>query len=130
MLGPFHTDDAEEMANGGSMSHDPNGTPLLVVCTLKDRHGQPIIGAQVDIWETDSHGFYDVQYPGRTGPDGRAVLHSDEQGFWFKAIVPVSYPVPVDGPVGDMLRILNRHPYRPAHVHFEFAKDGYDRYIT
>jgi protocatechuate 3,4-dioxygenase beta subunit len=83
------------------------------------------------MWETDSNGFYDVQYTERDGPNGRAVLHSDDQGnFWFKAIVPVPYPVPHDGPVGQLLRILNRHPMRPSHMHFMFEKPGYDHLIT
>ncbi|KAM6505369.1 hypothetical protein FSOLCH5_014589 [Fusarium solani] len=92
---------------------------------------QPISGAEIDVWETDSKGFYDVQYAERSGPDGRAVLTSDEMGnFWFKAIVPVPYPIPHDGPVGKLLKVLNRHPYRPSHMHFMFKKDGYDPLIT
>lgn len=131
VLGPFHTEDAHDVPNGESISHDADGTPLLIYCILKNTQGKPIVGAKVDVWETDSHGFYDVQYKDRKEPDGRAVLHSDDNGVvWFKGIVPVSYPVPVDGPVGDLLRSLKRHPYRPAHVHFMFEKEGYDHFIT
>lgn len=58
-------------------------------------------------------------------------MYSDEEGnFWFKAIKPVSYPIPHDGPVGKLLKKLKRHPYRPAHVHFMFEKEGYDHLIT
>lgn len=131
VLGPFHTDDAEEEANGDVISHDPEGIPMLCVGSVKDTAGNPIEGAVVDIWETDSKGLYDVQYSNRKGPEGRAVLHSDKDGmFWFKGIVPVSYPVPCDGPVGELLHALHRHPYRPAHVHFMIAKEGFDQLIT
>ncbi|THW87556.1 aromatic compound dioxygenase [Aureobasidium pullulans] len=131
VLGPFHTHEAEHSHNGGSISQDADGEPLLVVCTVKDVDGNPISGAKVDVWETDSKGFYDVQHADRTGPDGRAVLTSDSAGnFWFKAILPVPYPIPHDGPVGGLLKKLNRHPYRPSHMHFMFDKSGYDPLIT
>ncbi|KAI1061326.1 hypothetical protein LB507_011323 [Fusarium sp. FIESC RH6] len=131
VLGPFHTHEAEHVGEGSLISHDPDGEPLLVLCTLKDIDGKPIDGASIDVWETDSKGFYDVQHADRNGPDGRAVLKSDSEGnFWFKAIVPVPYPIPHDGPVGKLLKILGRHPYRPSHMHFMFKKDGYDPLIT
>lgn len=113
------------------MSHDPKGEPLLVVCTIKDTHGKPLEGVKIDIWETDSTGHYDVQYPGRDGPDGRCIMRSDKDGvFWFNAITPVPYPIPHDGPVGKLLKKLHRHPYRPSHMHFMFEKEGYDHLIT
>lgn len=131
VLGPFHTHEAEDMAHGSLMSHDPQGEPCLVVCTVKDSHGKPIEDIKVDIWETDSTGKYDVQHPDRDGPDGRCVMKTDRNGiFWFKAIRPVSYPIPHDGPVGKLLLKLHRHPYRPSHMHFMFDKPGYDRLIT
>ncbi|KKY17431.1 putative catechol dioxygenase [Phaeomoniella chlamydospora] len=131
VLGPFHTLEAELKTNGESMSHDPNGKPLLVLCNIKDTNGQPIEGVNVDIWETDSSGKYDVQHEDYGGPDGRCVMKSDEKGvFWFKGIVPVSYPIPYDGPVGKFLKQVYRHPYRPAHMHFMFQKEGYDHLIT
>jgi protocatechuate 3,4-dioxygenase beta subunit len=131
VLGPFHTHEAQLEANGGSLSHDPDGEPCLVLCTVKDTAGKPVHDVKIDIWETDSKGFYDVQYAERDGPDGRAVMKSDEDGvFWFKAIVPVPYPIPHDGPVGQLLKKLKRHPYRPSHMHFMFEKPGFDHLIT
>ncbi|EON65303.1 catechol dioxygenase [Coniosporium apollinis CBS 100218] len=131
VLGPFHTHEAQPEPNGGSISHDPDGEPCLVLCTVKDTSGKPIEEVKIDIWETDSKGFYDVQYADREGPDGRAVMESDSDGiFWFKAIVPVPYPIPHDGPVGKLLKLLKRHPYRPSHMHFMFEKPGYDHLIT
>ncbi|KAJ9650782.1 hypothetical protein H2198_009919 [Neophaeococcomyces mojaviensis] len=131
LLGPFHTDDAEHLQNGALISQDTAGEPLLVVCAIKDTSGKPISGVDVDIWETDSTGHYDVQYANRSGPDGRCVMTSDAEGkFWFKGIVPVSYPIPHDGPVGQLLKSLGRHPWRPAHMHFTFEKAGWDKLVT
>lgn len=133
MLGPYHTHDAQDKSVGSNISADPDGEPLLCLCTVKSTNGKPIPGVKIDIWETDSHGVYDVQYENYSGdkPDGRGVMHSDDDGvFWFKAIVPVPYRIPDDGPVGKMLRTLGRHPWRPSHMHFMFEKPGYDHLIT
>ena len=131
VLGPFHSHEAEHVEHGSLMSHDENGEPLLALCTVKDTKGNPIPGVKIDIWETDSSGFYDVQHLDREGPDGRCILTSDSQGeFWFKAIVPVPYPIPHDGPVGKLLLQLKRHPMRPSHMHFMFDKEGWDQLIT
>ena len=131
MLGPFHTHEAEEMPNGDQMSHDSKGDPCLVTCRITDRQGNPIEGVKVDSWETDSTGRYDVQYNNRAGPDGRCIVKSDSEGrFWFKAIKPVSYPIPDDGPVGRFLAVLQRHAFRPAHIHFILEKPGYDPLVT
>ena len=131
VLGPFHSHEAKEMQNGSEISHDAEGEPCLVLCTIKDSHGSPIEDVKVDVWETDSAGRYDVQYPDRKQPDGRGVLKSDQNGcFWFMAVKPVPYPIPDDGPVGKLLQNLLRHSFRPAHMHFMFEKVGYDHLIT
>ncbi|KAE8354955.1 Intradiol ring-cleavage dioxygenase [Aspergillus coremiiformis] len=131
VLGPFHSHEADDMAHGDCLSRDVQGEPLLVVCSVTDTRGRPVEGVKVDIWETDSTGHYDVQYAGRCGPDGRGVMRSDSAGvFWFKAITPVPYPIPHDGPVGRLLRLLRRHPYRPGHMHFMFEREGFDHLIT
>ncbi|KAI0017879.1 dioxygenase [Xylariomycetidae sp. FL0641] len=131
VLGPFHTHDAPPLAHGSNMAADPAGEPLLCVCTVRDTAGRPVKGAKIDIWETDSSGHYDVQHPGREEPSERCVMLSDDEGrFWFKAIRPVSYPIPHDGPVGKLLARLGRHCWRPAHLHFMFEKEGMDHLIT
>jgi protocatechuate 3,4-dioxygenase beta subunit len=113
------------------IAHDPDGEPCLVLCSIKDTNGKAVSGVRIDVWETDSKGLYDVQYAEREGPDQRAVMTSDEEGnFWFKAIVPVPYPIPSDGPVGQLLKALKRHCYRPSHMHFMFEKEGFDHLIT
>ena len=119
------------MSSGDTMSHDPQGDPCLCLMSVKDKQGNPISDVKIDIWETDSSGHYDVQYNDRKEPDGRCVMRSDSEGkFWYKAIRPVSYPIPHDGPVGKLLLHLRRHPFRPAHMHFMFEKEGWDHLIT
>ncbi|KAL8927280.1 MAG: hypothetical protein Q9208_002457 [Pyrenodesmia sp. 3 TL-2023] len=130
VLGPFHTQDHPPLSAGDSLSHDPQGGPCLVLCSISDTQGTPIPDVEIDIWETDSSGHYDVQYESG-GTNGRGVMHSDQDGkFWFKGIVPVSYPVPNDGPVGKLLALLGRHPWRPAHMHFWLRKEGWDGLVT
>ncbi|KAL4868872.1 hypothetical protein BDV12DRAFT_208938 [Aspergillus spectabilis] len=131
VLGPFHTNDAPVTENGYTLHNDPDCIPLFVLCSIRDSVGHAIPGVQCDVWEGDSKGFYDIQNPHRSAPDGRAVLHSNEAGiFFFRGLVPVPYPIPGDGPVGAMLKLLNRHPNRPGHVHFMLQKEGYDKLVT
>lgn len=104
---------------------------MLAICTVKNVEGRPIPDVLIDIWETDSSGHYDVQHTGRNEPSERCIMRSDEEGrFWFQGLKPVSYRIPNDGPVGKLLGLLNRHCWRPAHVHFMFGKEGWDRLIT
>ncbi len=113
------------------MSSDPEGEPLLCICTVKDTAGKPLEGVKIDIWETDSGGHYDVQHSDRGEPSERCIMVSDKEGrFWFKGIRPVSYPIPHDGPAGKLLMHLGRHCWRPAHLHFMFEKEGLDHLIT
>ncbi|KAK9465025.1 hydroxyquinol 1,2-dioxygenase-like protein [Lipomyces arxii] len=131
VLGPFHTQDAHEFKIGDSICSSGKGETCLVRCTVRDTSGIPIEGVSVDIWETDDTGHYDTQYDDRTGPDCRGILKSNKNGkIWFKAIRPVPYPIPHDGPVGKLLDKLGRHPYRPSHMHFMFHKPGYDALVT
>jgi protocatechuate 3,4-dioxygenase beta subunit len=133
VLGPFYTDDAQDVANGDSIASSGKGEVCLVLATIKDTKGKPIEGARINVWETDGNGLYDNQYEERDGPDMRGRLTSDQHGeFYFKCVKPVSYPVPVDGPVGKLLGKLHRHAYRPAHIHFRINVPGniYDDLVT
>ena len=133
VLGPFHTDDALDIPNGDSIASPGKGETCLVLATVKDTAGRPIEGAKVDVWETDGHGRYDNQYENRDRPDMRARLTSNADGeFYFKCVKPVSYSVPRDGPVGILLGKLERHAYRPAHIHFYISVPGniYDDLVT
>lgn len=133
VLGPFHTDDAENVANGESIASPGKGETCLVLATVKNTQGQPIEGAQIDVWETDGEGRYDNQYEVRDRPDMRGRLTSDTNGdVYFKCVKPVSYSAPTDGPVGVLLEKLHRHAYRPAHIHFLITvpESEYDDLVT
>jgi hydroxyquinol 1,2-dioxygenase len=91
--------------------------------------GEPIAGARVEIWQADDAGFYDVQNGDE--PMGRGHLFTDEQGhFEFWSVKPEAYPIPADGPVGELLEAGGRGPMRPAHIHFMVTAEGYQRLIT
>src|SRR6185369_2302582 len=94
--------------------------------------GEPLPGALVDVWQANEEGFYDVQQPGIQPENNlRALFTADEQGrFWFRSIVPKYYPIPDDGPVGQLLAATGRHPYRPAHLHFIVSAPGYRTVTT
>jgi hydroxyquinol 1,2-dioxygenase len=130
VLGPFYVADPPEFPLGADISPNRAGRPLFVEGTVRGPDGKPIAGATVDTWHSDEDGYYDVQ--GETGDlTMRARLRTDGEGrFWFRTIVPSFYPIPADGPVGDMLALQGRHPYRPAHVHFMIAAPGCDTLVT
>jgi hydroxyquinol 1,2-dioxygenase len=129
VLGPFYVEDPPAAELGADISGGRPGERLLVEGTVRALDGSPIAGATVDTWHSDSEGYYDVQQGGETSMRARFTTDA-EGGFRFWSIVPSSYPIPDDGPVGQMLRAQGRHPYRPAHVHFLIAAPGYRRLVT
>jgi protocatechuate 3,4-dioxygenase beta subunit len=132
VLGPFHVADAPVRRMGDTINLEDKGEPLLVSGTVVDERGRPIEGATLDVWQASSEGFYDVQQKG-VQPDmnlrGRFVTGADGR-YWFRSSKPLFYPIPSDGPVGDLLRNLGRHPYRPAHIHFIVSAPGYEPIVT
>jgi protocatechuate 3,4-dioxygenase beta subunit len=133
VTGPFHTR-AKLMALGDNIANGPEwerGEPTLVSGTVSDSEGKPIANALVDVWQSDDIGYYDIQDVNQPEMNLRGVFKTDENGrFWFKTIKPAAYPVPTDGPVGELLRASGRHAMRPAHIHFMISADGYERLIT
>jgi protocatechuate 3,4-dioxygenase beta subunit len=117
VLGPFHNH-AHEFENGQSIaSKGAIGEPMLIRGTVSDTDGKPLEGAAVDVWETNGNGFYDMQDPEKDEPDCRGIFHTDQEGrFALVGVRCVDYPIPFDGPVGVLLRLLNRSNVRPAHV--------------
>jgi catechol 1,2-dioxygenase len=127
VLGPFHMVESPIRELGEDINLDGKGTPCLVSGRVTGPEGEPLAGATVDVWQTNEDGFYDVQQPG-IQPAGnlRGLFTTDEQGrFWFRSVVPRFYPIPDDGPVGQLLAATGRHPNRPAHLHFIAAAEGY-----
>lgn len=132
VFGPFHVKDAPIREMGAQISLDGKGEPCLFEGRVLDLDGQPLEGACVDVWSDNADGYYDVQQPdiqpkwnnrGRfiTGPDGR---------YSFIGIKPVCYPIPDDGPVGQLLAKIGRHPWRPAHMHYLVTAPGCQTLIT
>ncbi|HYX95972.1 MAG TPA: intradiol ring-cleavage dioxygenase, partial [Geodermatophilus sp.] len=127
VLGPFHMVESPPRQLGEDINLDRKGTPCLVSGRVTGPDGEPLAGASVDVWQTNEDGFYDVQQPG-IQPAGnlRGLFTTDAQGrFWFRSVVPRYYPIPDDGPVGQLLAATGRHPNRPAHLHFIAAAEGY-----
>ena len=132
VFGPFHVDDAPAAAQGADLAGGAPGVPLFVDARIVDLQGRPIAGAEVDVWQADEEGLYDVQRP-ELGSTRRArgVLRSDADGrVRFRSITPSPYPVPTDGPVGQLLLASGRHPWRPAHLHFLIRAEGFQTLIT
>ncbi|PBI89295.1 Hydroxyquinol 1,2-dioxygenase [Variovorax boronicumulans] len=134
VFGPFFVDGAPKFDNGDDIANGAKGTPCFVRGTVKSLDGRPIAGAVIDVWQSDEEGFYDVQSPIASGEHehrARGQLRSDaEGGFNFRSILAHHYPIPHDGPVGAMLDALDRHPWRPAHLHFMIEAPGHERLIT
>jgi protocatechuate 3,4-dioxygenase beta subunit len=132
VLGPFHVANAPELPMGANICLDRKGEQMAIFGRVVDTEGKPIAGAVLDVWQANDEGFYDVQQKGiqpefnlrgvfRTGPDGR---------YWFRAVKPRYYPIPADGPVGQLLAALGRHPNRPAHFHYILKADGFETLTT
>jgi hydroxyquinol 1,2-dioxygenase len=133
LLGPFYVEGRPNADNGADISDGVTGTPMFVTGRVVDEHGKPVAGAHVDTWHSDGEGFYDVQQTEKLHNElaMRALLTTDEDGrFWYRSITPRYYPVPTDGPCGEILRAANRSPMRPQHVHFWFKAEGYQPLIT
>lgn len=129
VLGPFHRDDAPSLALGDAITALDDQEVARVSGQICDAAGSPIAGAKIDVWQAGPDGFYDVQKEG--GVDLRGVFHSDHDGqYHFKTVMPEFYPVPTDGPVGQLLDAAKRHPFRPAHIHFMITAPGYQPLIT
>lgn len=132
VLGPFHVGDAPEYPMGTNICLDQKGEDLLVRGKITDVDGNPLEGVKIDVWQANDEGYYDVQQKG-IQPDFnlRGVFKTGADGtYWFKAVRPKHYSIPDDGPVGDLLRRLGRHPFRPAHLHYIVSKEGFDELTT
>jgi len=132
LLGPFWRMNSPRTENGGSIVRSPTPGPVLFVnCWLKDTNGKPIEGAEVDVWHSSPEGFYEQQDPKQAPMNLRGKFVTDAQGhFGFRSVKPAGYPIPIDGPVGDLLRAGNRHNFRPAHLHFLIFKEGFKTLIS
>lgn len=127
LMGPFWRQDAPRMASGASLVRSPTaGVPIFVNAWVRDRQGQPVADAAVDVWHTSAEGFYENQDPEQADMNLRGKFTTDAQGhIAFQSVKPAGYPIPLSGPVGALLRAQSRHNMRPAHIHFMIHKPGY-----
>ena len=131
VLGPFFVHGAPEIENGGDMAAGWSGGPTYVSGRVLSTEGKPLAGALLDLWQSNSEGSYDVQLADTGGKQLRAKLRTDAEGrFRLRTILPTSYPVPTDGPMGLVLERMGRHPMRPAHLHFMVSAPGYETVVT
>ena len=129
VLGPFHAP-APEIKLGDNIAIQVEGEKCFVKGTVKNSEGLTIAGASVDVWQSGPDGLYDVQ-KGNNIVDLRGKMQTDADGnYYFKTVKPHFYPVPTDGPVGEVLNLLGRHPFRPAHIHFMVKAEGYKDLTT
>lgn len=130
VFGPFFVDDAPEVPLGGDIARGLAGTPCWVTGSVASTTGVPVAGARIDVWEADDDGLYDVQRPGGE-ISGRGWLRSGPDGAYrFWSVRPSPYPIPDDGPVGDLLAATGRGPMRPAHLHVRVEAPGYRTLVT
>lgn len=127
LLGPFWRAGSPRVQNGGSIIRSETvGMPMFVTALVKDLIGKPVAGAEVDVWHTSGEGIYENQDAGQADWNLRGKFTTDAEGrIWFRSIKPAGYPIPINGPVGDLLRAQGRHNMRPAHIHFLVFKPGY-----
>ncbi|QOT81955.1 intradiol ring-cleavage dioxygenase [Cupriavidus basilensis] len=135
VLGPFFVNGSPGYENGEDLSNGAKGRPCLVSGRVIGLQGEPVAGAELEVWQSDEDGFYDVQYgdpqEAGSGHQARGHLRTLPDGrFHFRSILPEAYPIPHDGPVGRLLDALGRHPWRPAHLHFWIKAPGYEPLIT
>ncbi len=131
VVGPFHVEGSPHYALGADVSNGAVGQPCLVRGRVLGLGGEVVPNAVIEVWQADAAGNYDVQYADLAEHRARGVLRSDaEGGFHFRSIVAEPYPIPSDGPVGELLKATRRHPWRPAHLHFMIKADGYETLTT
>jgi catechol 1,2-dioxygenase len=132
VFGPFHVEDAPARAMGESIVVDPgDGEVVIFSGVVRNLAGEPIAGAELDVWETAANGLYDVQDPEQTAMNMRGRFTTGVDGpYEFVGVRPVAYSIPGDGPAGDLLFVNGRHNWRPGHVHLMVSADGYQTVIT
>jgi hydroxyquinol 1,2-dioxygenase len=131
LLGPFYRQDAPMMKLGDSIISKSQGTEVVFYGRVLDSKGRGIPNALVQIWEPDETGNYDLQKHDPSVMDLRGCFHADSEGrYHFRGLCPLGYMIPMDGPVGDMIRAQKRHGYRPAHIHFVIGAPGYRELVT
>ena len=131
LLGPFYRQDSPPRKLGESILSDPRGPQICIYGQVVDSTGKGIPNASIEIWQTDDEGVYDLQRNDPSVMDLRGWYHADAEGkYYLRTVRPLGYLIPMDGPVGDMIRAQGRHGFRPAHIHFLIGAPGYRELVT
>jgi catechol 1,2-dioxygenase len=131
VLGPFYAAGSPEREYGASIVERPSGELTWYTGRITDTEGQPIAGATLDIWQNADDMLYAVQNPDAPPDNLRGVFRTRPDGsFAFLGVRPTDYPIPADGPVGQLLARTGRHPWRPAHIHVIVSAPGYQSVAT
>jgi catechol 1,2-dioxygenase len=130
VFGPFYIAGMPDREFGENMALIP-GSVSLITGVVRDPDGNPLPGATLDVWQTAENGQYSGQDVTQPHGNLRGRYRADDQGrYAIRSVVPVSYPIPTDGPVGELLQAAGRHPWRPAHLHFMLDAPGHRRLVT
>jgi len=131
LLGPFYREASPKLAAGSQIARTVRpGSECVLYGRVTDVHGKPIADATVSIWQTGADGLYDIQ-ESSASIDYRGVFATDADGlFLVRTVKPIGYSIPMDGPVGEMIRAQKRHGMRPAHIHFLVGAPGYRELVT
>lgn len=131
LLGPFYREATAELPPGALITNNEADPQIVIFGRVLDEAGAGVAGATIEVWQTDPEGAYDLQGIDPTAMDYRATFRTDERGrYHFRATYPLGYTIPMDGPVGGMIRAQNRHGCRPAHTHFLIGAPGYRELVT
>jgi len=131
LLGPFYRQGAPRKNLGESIASPGDGAEICIYGRVTDVAGKPIPEASIEIWQSDDHGFYDLQKHDASEMDLRGCFHADRDGrYWLRTVRPLGYLIPLDGPVGDLIRAQRRHGFRPAHIHFLVGAPAHRELVT
>jgi catechol 1,2-dioxygenase len=133
LVGPFYRANAPLRKWGGSVaSAETEGERVRIAGRVYDlTTNAPVAGAVLDVWQAATNGLYENQDENQPDYNLRGRFQANEDGrFELVALLPTPYPVPTDGPVGNLMRLANHQPYRPAHIHFIVSAPNYETLIT
>jgi hydroxyquinol 1,2-dioxygenase len=131
LLGPFFREDAPQLALGEQISNADKSEEILLWGTVRSAAGEAVANAKLMVWQTSSAGVYDLQEGDGQAIDYRGTFHTDAAGkYHLRTVRPLGYFIPMDGPVGDLVRAQKREGCRPAHIHFLISAPGFRELVT
>ena len=130
VLGPFHIEGSPELDYAADMSEGLPGTPLFISGTVRSLDGTPVAGAVLDVWQADEDGAYEAQLPVEEARLRAKYTSREDGSYCVRTIAPKGYSIPMDGPVGELVRQTDIGHFRPAHVHFLLNVPGFRPLIT